>query len=81
MRATPRRSLSYASFVFLLALDAVTLISLLSVQVLGAPLLVAWVGAGVLTVLAMPALLWMTDKVFAMARSGRTIPQTGESFL
>ena len=81
MRATPRRFLSYASFVFLLALDVVTLISLLSVQLLGAPLLVAWVGAGVLTALATPALARVADKVFAMARSDRTIPQTGGSFL
>ena len=81
MRATPRRSLSYASFVFLLALDAVTLISLLLDQILGAPLLVVWIAAGILTALAIPALVRVTDKVFAMARSGRTIPQTGESFL
>jgi hypothetical protein len=81
MRATPRRSLSYASFVFLLALDAVTLISLLLDQILGAPLLVAWLAAAVVTAFAAPALLRVTDKLFAMAGSGPTIPQTGESFL
>ena len=81
MNATPRRLLSYASFVALLVLDAVALVSLLLVQVLGAPMPIAWVAAGLLATLAAPALLRLADKVFAMARNDRTIPQAGESFL
>lgn len=81
MRATPRRHLSYATFLGLLVLDAVALVSLLLVQVLGAPLPIAWLVAGLLTVLAVPALLRLADKVFAMARSESTVPNTGESFL
>ncbi len=81
MRATPRRHLSYASFLALLVLDAVALVSLLLVQVLGVPLPIAWLVAGLLTVLAVPALLRLADKMFSMARSERTIPNTGESFL
>ena len=84
MRATPRRHLSYATFLALLVLDAVALVSLLLVQVLGAPLPIAWLAAGLLAVLAAPALLRLADKVFATARnerSERTIPNTGESFL
>lgn len=81
MRATPRRLLSYASFVALLVVDAVALVSLLIVQLLGAPMPVAWLAAAVLAALAAPALLRVADKVFAMAREQRTIPQAGESFL
>ncbi|HSD15805.1 MAG TPA: hypothetical protein VLC71_00910 [Thermomonas sp.] len=81
MRATPRRHLSYATFFTLLALDAVALVSFLLVQVLGVPLPIAWLAAGLLTVLATPGLLRLSDKVFAAARSERTIPNTGESFL
>jgi hypothetical protein len=81
MRATPRHLLSYTSFVALLVLDVVALISLLLVQLLGAPMVIAWVAAGVLAGMAAPALLRLTDKVFAMAQSDRTIPQAGESFL
>lgn len=81
MPVSPRRLLSYASFVALLVLDAVALASLLFVQLLGAPLPVAWAAAGVLAAMAAPALLRLADKVFAMARNARTIPQAGESFL
>ena len=45
---------------------------------------IAWLAAGLLAVLAAPALLRLADKVFATARnerSERTIPNTGESFL
>ncbi len=81
MRVTPRPFLSYASFVALLVLDVVALASLLLVQLLGAPMPVAWLAAAILAAMAAPALLRLADKVFAMARSDRTIPQTGESFL
>ena len=81
MRATPRRLLSYASFVALLVVDVVALASLLIVQLLGAPMPVAWVAAAILAAMAAPALLRLADKVFVMARNDRTIPQAGESFL
>ena len=81
MRATPRRHLSYASFLALLVLDVVALLSFLMVQLLAVPLPVAWLAAGLLTVLAAPVLLRLADKVFATARSESTIPNTGESFL
>lgn len=81
MRATPRRHLSYASFLVLLVVDAVALVSLLMVQLLGVPMPIAWPAAGMLTIAALPALLRLADKVFEMARSARTIPNTGESFL
>jgi hypothetical protein len=41
----------------------------------------AWLVAGLLTVLAAPALVRLADKVFSAARSEPTIPNTGESFL
>ena len=81
MPASPRRLLSYASFFGLLLLDVVALLSLLIVQLLGAPMPVAWVAAAMLAVLASPALLRVVDKVFEMARTETTIPNTGESFL
>ena len=81
MRASPRRFLSYASFVGLLLLDVVALLSLLIVQLLGAPMPVAWVAAGIVSAMAVPALLRVADQVFEWARSESTIPQTGESFL
>ena len=81
MNAMPRRLLSYASFVALLVLDVVSLASLLLVQLLGAPMPLAWLAAAILAAMAAPALLRLADKVFAMARNDRTIPQAGESFL
>ena len=81
MNAMPRRLLSYASFVALLVLDVVALASLLLVQLLGAPMPLAWLAAAILAAMAAPALLRLADKVFAMARNDRTIPQAGESFL
>lgn len=81
MRATPRPLLSYASFVALLVVDVVALVSLLLVQALGAPMPVAWIVAAVLAAMASPALLKVADKVFAWARNGATIPSAGGSFL
>jgi len=81
MRASPRRLLSYASFVGLLLLDVVALLSLLIVQLLGAPMPVAWVVAVIGAAIAVPALLKVADKVFEMARNEYTIPNAGDSFL
>ena len=81
MRAPPRHLLSYASFFALLVLDAVALVSILLVQAFDAPLPIAWLVAGLLTAVAAPVLLRLSDKVFAMARSEPTIPNAGGSFL
>lgn len=81
MRSSPRRLLSYASFVALLALDAVALVAILIVQVLEAPMPIAWGVAAILVAMASPALLRWADKLFAKVRDDDTIPRTGESFL
>lgn len=81
MRSSPRRLLSYASFVALLALDAVALVAILIVQVLDAPMPIAWGVAAILVAMASPALLRWADKLFAKVRDDDTIPRTGESFL
>lgn len=81
MRSSPRRLLSYASFVALLALDAVALVAILIVQVLEAPMPIAWGVAAILVAMASPALLRWADKLFAEVRDDDTIPRTGESFL
>lgn len=81
MRSSPRRLLSYASFVALLAMDAIALAAILIVQVLGTPMPIAWAAAAVLVAVASPALLRWADTIFARGGNGRTIPPTGESFL
>ena len=81
MRSYPRRLLSYASFVALLVLDAIALAAILIVQVLGAPMPIAWGVAAILVAMASPALLRWADKIFARGGNGGTIPPTGESFL
>lgn len=81
MRASPRRQLSYAGLFGLLALDLAALTSFLIVQLLGAPIAIAWVAGAVLTGMAWPAMLRWTDKVFGLRSNSRTIPLTGESFL
>lgn len=81
MRSSPRRLLSYASFVALLVLDAIALAALLISQVLGAPMPIAWTVAAILVAMAVPALLRWANKVFARRGSDATIPQAGESFL
>ena len=64
MRATPRRHLSYATFLAPRGRDVGALVSFLLVQVLGVPLPIAWLAAGLLTVLAAPGLLRVADKMF-----------------
>jgi hypothetical protein len=81
MRPSPRRLLSYASFVALLALDAVALVAILIVQILGAPMPIAWGVAAILVAMASPALLRWADTLFARVGNDDTIPRTGESFL
>lgn len=81
MRSSPRRLLSYASFLALLVLDAIALVAILIAQVLGAPMPIAWAAAVVLVAVASPALLRWADTIFASGGNGGTIPPTGESFL
>lgn len=81
MRPSPRRLLSYASFVALLVLDAIALAALLMVQLLEAPMPIAWGAAVVLVTMVSPAFLRWADRVFAKGGNGGTIPGTGETFL
>ena len=81
MRSSPRRLLSYASFIALLVLDAIALAAILIAQVFGAPMPVAWGAAAVLVAMASPALVRATDRIFARGGNDATIPRTGESFL
>jgi len=80
MRPAPRRHLSYASLVLLLAADVLALAALVLNQLLAVAPLAIWLLAAGLTAVAMPALLRLADKVFALARASRNIPFTGESF-
>lgn len=80
MRTAPRRHLSYASFVLLLAADVV----FLSVLVLNQLFVIGqgWVwliAMGVATAMT-PMLLTLADRLFALARAARNIPFTGETF-
>lgn len=80
MRSAPRRHLSHASLVLLLAADLLALTAFVLDQWLAIGSGWAWLLAAVVTLAAMPGLLWLSDKVFAAARATRTIPLTGESF-
>ena len=80
MGTRPRHLLSYASFVTLLVVDVVGLVSLLMVQLLGAPIAVSWVVAGVIATMTSPALLWLADKMFAIGPQRADHPTTGRIF-
>lgn len=80
MRPAPRRHLSYASLVLLLAADVLALVAFVLDQWLALPAVGLWLLAAGLTAVAMPGLVRLADKVFALARASRTIPLTGESF-
>ncbi|WP_202845110.1 hypothetical protein [Luteimonas saliphila] len=81
MRTAPRRHLSYASLVLLLAADLLALGALVLNQWLEIGPGWSWLLAAGATAALMPALLWLADRVFAAARafgnvtiSGGTIP-------
>ncbi|WP_187471122.1 hypothetical protein [Luteimonas viscosa] len=81
MRTAPRRHLSYASLVLLLAADLLALGALLLNQWLEIGQGWSWLLAAGATAVLMPALLWLADRVFEAARSfgnvtisGGTIP-------
>ena len=80
MRPGPRRHLSHASFVLLLAADVLALVALLLNQWFAADPWLAWGLAAGVTALAMPVLLRGADQVFAWAWAARNVPLTGESF-
>jgi len=80
MRAVPRRHLSYASLVLLLAADLLALVSLLLNQWLEVGPGWSWLLGAALTLIALPGLLWAADRVFAAARSMGNIPMTGGTF-
>ena len=80
MRSAPRRLLSYASLVLLLAADVLALAALLLNQWFAPGALLTWLLAAAVTAVAMPALLRLSDRVFAAARASRSVPFTGESF-
>lgn len=80
MRPVPRRHLSYASLVLLLAVDVLALAALLLNQLFATPPLATWLFAAGVTTVAMPALLRLADRVFALARASRNIPFPGGTF-
>lgn len=80
MRTSPRRHLSYASFVLLLAVDVLALLALAFNQLVTVGPGAVWLLAAAVTAVSMPALLRAADKVFALARNMRNVPYTGESF-
>lgn len=80
MRPAPRRHISHASLVTLLAVDLLALNSLLIDQWLEVGLGWSWLlGAG-LTLALFPALLRLVSWVFTAARRQRNIPLAGGIF-
>ena len=80
MRAAPRRHLSHASLAILLAVDLLALIALVADQVFAIGRGWSWLLATALTLVLLPALLRLVDRVFAAARAARNIPIAGVTF-
>lgn len=80
MSAMPRRQWSHASLVSLLAVDLLALSSFVFDQWLAIGQGWSWLLGAALTLALLPALLRLTDRVFAAARRSRNIPLTGETF-
>ena len=80
MRAAPRRHLSHASLVMLLAVDLLALSSLVIDQWFALGRGWSWVLGAALTLALLPVLLHLVDRVFAAARSVRNIPVAGGTF-
>jgi hypothetical protein len=80
MRPAPRRHLSHASLVMLLAVDLLALSSLVIDQWLAICRGWSWVLGAALTLGLLPGLVWLVDRVFAAARSARNIPIAGGTF-
>ena len=80
MRPAPRRHLSHASLVMLLAVDLLALSSLVIDQWFAIGPGWSWVLGAALTLGQLPGLVWLVDRVFAAARSVRNIPIAGGTF-
>lgn len=80
MRASRRHSLSYASFVLLLAADAVAALALLVDQWVMPGGLWSWLLAAVLAIPLLPVLLKLADRLFELARGAGNIPNPGGTF-
>ncbi len=81
MRTVPRRHLSYASLVLLLAVDLLALIAIVIDQWLGVGQGWAWLLAVGATAMAMPVLLWLADRVFAAAATDENTAISGGTIL
>ncbi|MGY1410733.1 MULTISPECIES: hypothetical protein [unclassified Luteimonas] len=80
MHAAPRRHLSHASLLMLLAVDLLALSSLVIDQWLAIGRGWSWVLGAALTLVLLPALLGLVDRVFVAARTARNIPIAGGTF-
>ena len=80
MRPSPRRHLSHASLVTLLAVDLLALSSLVVDQWLALGPGWSWLLGGALTLALLPALLRLASWVFAAAGRERNIPFAGGTF-
>jgi len=80
MRPAPRRHLSHASLLMLLAVDLLALSSLVIDQWFAIGRGWSWVLGAALTLALLPVLLQLVDRVFAAARSARNIPIAGGTF-
>ena len=80
MRATPRRHLSHASLMAVLALDLLGLSTFVIDQWFAIGSGWAWLLGTALTLALLPALAGLVDRVFAMARQARNIPVAGGTF-
>ena len=80
MRAAPRRHLSHASLAMLLAVDLLALIAIVADQWLVIGRGWSWLLAAGLTLVLLPAVLRLVDRVFAAAREARNIPVAGGTF-
>lgn len=80
MRAAPRRHLSHASLVALLAVDLLALTSLVIDQWFDLGRGWSWLLGAALTLALLPALLRLAGWVFSAARQQRNIPVAGGTF-
>jgi len=80
MRASPRRHLSHASLVTLLAVDLLALSSLLVDQWLALGVGWSWLLGAALTLALLPALLRAAAWAVEAGRGERNIPITGGTF-
>ncbi|HRP86868.1 MAG TPA: hypothetical protein PLS34_05030 [Gammaproteobacteria bacterium] len=80
MPAAPRRQLSRASLLLLLAVDLIALSALVMNQWLGLARGWSWLLGTVLGLALLPVLLRLVDRVLAAARAARNIPIAGGTF-